>query len=291
MINEKEYQEEINKHLESHKFSEEITLARNNPNEFFRILRKSFNGKNANYETYGKRLDYKGNYVTPEYFKDLVSSLSSNPEFRYRYKNDIQKTNITDAPGFGSVRLSPPFEDNNFDKDFFEFISEIPDDNDNVIDYGGGTSPFLAFLNKGKRKLVDKNNLIDCVSQFGIDYEDADIFLNRSIDKNTVLFCFHTLEHLDNPEDLIKFFSNSDVFIFATPNEEIIETSIYHHLFMQVSVFKSIFKDNKSVAFLRKSRNGNLDIHGIVIKSPQKYNKIKDNLFFKQNFKIYNDIQ
>src|SRR3990167_4834440 len=116
------YEEKITQYSDVKKVNEEMTLCRNSSDEFYRILRRKFNGENANTETYGVKLDYKGNVVTPEYFKSQYEELKNNPEFRFRPKNDREKTNISDAPGFGSVRLSPPFEEPNFDREYFEFI-------------------------------------------------------------------------------------------------------------------------------------------------------------------------
>ncbi len=287
------YEEKIASYKDIKKVNEEMTLCRNSSDEFYRILRRKFNGENANTETYGVKLDYKGNIVTPEYFKAQYEELKNNSEFRFRPKNDREKTNISDAPGFGSVRLSPPFEEPNFDREYFEFIDNVlVRDGDNVIDYGGGMSPFLAFLKNPKTKrLIDKCNTPEVFSQFGIKYTDADEYLK--IDRNVpdVFFSFHTIEHTNNPEELITIFSHSDVFVFATPNEEIIDTSIYHHIFMQKDIFKKIFTRNKSVAFMRMSRGGNLDIHGIVFNSIEKYNRVKDNLFFNRNFKLYTELE
>lgn len=289
MTKEEQYFEEIKKYAEVQGVNSEMTLVRNNPKEFYRILRKAFGGQNANTETYGQKIDYKGNQVTPEYFKQLIESLK-DPTFRYLPKDDRKKTNISDAPGFGSVRLSPPFEEPTFDRGFSEFLENFANEDDNVVDFGGGISPFLTFYPRGKKKLVDKNGIADAVSPYGIVYEDAEEFMKKPIEPKTILFCFHTLEHMDNPEETIKKFSEADVFVFATPNEEIISTSIYHHIFMQISVFKSLFQDLNKVAFLRRSKVNALDINGIVINSPQKYNQIKDNLFFKKNFRLYTEI-
>jgi len=95
---------------------------------------------------------------------------------------------------------------------------------------------------------------------------------------------------MNNPEEMIEFFSkNFGVFVFATPNEEVIETSIYHHIFMQVDVLKRIFEKLRVPAFLRTSKNG-LDIHGIVVNDPQKWAYMKTNLFFNRNFKLYSEV-
>ena len=269
----------------------ELTLVRDSSEQFFRIWRNKFNGENANYETYGKQEDYKHNIVTPEYYATVIQKIQGDKNYRFSPKNDKEKTNITDAPGFGSVRNSPPYEDQNFDREYFEFFESIVEDSDDIVDYGGGMSPFLAFLPRGKKKLVDKNNIVDCVKQYGIEYEDADEWLKKEKDfSNTILFCFHTLEHTDNPEELIELFSKAGMFIFATPNEELIDTSIYHHIYMQMEIFKKIFAKNNSIAFLRLSKNWPLDIHGIVINSTKKWQFIKDNNFFKKYFKLYTEI-
>ena len=271
-----------------------MVLARNFPNEFYRILRHKFNGENANTETYGVRKDYKGIDVTLDYQKELIEKLKDQ-SYRYSPKNDQTKTNITDAPGFGSVRLCPPYEDPNFDHEFFEFVNNLVEDGDDVFDFGGGTSPFLYFLDHGRKFLVDKADIADVMEPLGITYFDADKWLTLPEGKafqdriSGILFCFHVLEHVNNPEELIKLFSKFDVFVFATPNEEIIETSIYHHIYMQLDIIKGIFNQLKIPAFLRTSKNG-LDIHGIVINNPKKWSYIKNNLFFNRHFRLYSEI-
>lgn len=274
------------------KLSDEITLARHSDREFYRILRKKFNGKNANTETFGVRKDYKGNDVTLEYQKELIEKIKNEPGYRYKPKHDQQKTNITDAPGFGSVRLCPPYEDPTFDREFFEFLNNLVEDGDNVYDFGGGMSPFLYFLDHGNKTLVDKADIPDVMEPLGIHYVDSDKWMvnPENCPPNSILFCFHTLEHLDNPEEMIKFFSrNFGVFVFATPNEEVIETSIYHHIYMQTGVYKKIFEELRVPAFLRTSKNG-LDIHGIVFNDPKKWNYAKNHLFFNRHFKLYSEI-
>jgi len=278
------------------KISDEMSLVRNSPNEFYRIWRKKFNGENGNIETFGVRKDYQGTDVTAINFRELYEKLKSDSIFRYIPKHDQKKTNITDAPGFGSVRLSPPYEDASFDKEYFEFLNSMITPDTDVIDYGGGMSPFLSFLSDAKSKtLADKSNVPDVFEQFGILYVDADDFISsvssgqRNIEK-AILFCFHTLEHLNSPEQTIRELCKAGMFVFATPHEEIIDTSIYHHIFMQIDIFKRIFDEIGAIAFLRISKNHPLDIHGVVLRDMKKYNRVKDNEFFKNNFTLYKDI-
>ena len=108
--------EEYNEVLKTN--NEEMTLVRDFSDQFFRIWRKSYNGKNANYEDHSRKTDSLGNLMTPDYFNNLIEKLKDN-NFRLSPKSDKDKTKITDEPGFGSTRLSPPFEDPTFDSDFF----------------------------------------------------------------------------------------------------------------------------------------------------------------------------
>jgi len=281
------------------KASDDMFLARNKPDEFYRILRRRFEGGNANVETFDNRVlvSYTREVVTPETQKAFIDRLKADPAYRYSPKSDRDKSapnaNISDAPGFGSVRNSPPFEDPNFDREYFEFVNNLVEDGDNVIDFGGGLSPFLSLIEHGNRILVDKANIPDVVNPLGIQYVDGDEWFaaEKQQEKHSgVLFCYHTLEHLNNPEEMIRLMSKFDVFAFATPNEELIETSIYHNVLMQLDVFKKIFAEQGSVAFLRLSKGRPLDIHGIVVNSPKKWAYMKNNLFFTRNFKLYKEL-
>jgi hypothetical protein len=79
---------------------------------------------------------------------------------------------------------------------------------------------------------------------------------------------------------------SSEIFIFATPQKELIETSIYHYIYMDVDIFKKIFIQMKKPAFLHISKTG-IDIIGIVVNSVAMWNKIKNNQFFVKHFNLY----
>ena len=185
--------------------SNEIVLARNNPIEFYRILRRKFDGQNANHETYldREKVQYtKGAEVTTaKYQLELIKKLS-DVAYRLSPKDDHIKTpgdlkaNLTDAPGFGSVRLSPPYEDPMFDRDYFEFLNALSEDDDAIYDFGGGLSPFLSFIDRGKKMLVDKSGIKDVVEPTGISYQDGDEFYNSLKNQQRIpgiIFCFHVL--------------------------------------------------------------------------------------------------
>lgn len=273
--------------------SKDLILARHHPNEFYRILRRRFNGENGNPEVYTNRVNSAGDIVTPEYQRQLIEKLKADSGLRWSPKDDRQKTNITDTPGFGCVRLCPPHEEAAFDSEFFEFCNNLAEEGDEVFDYGAGPSPFLAFIDHGNKTMLDKIDFADVMEPLGMHYQDSDIwktgFDETERKHSGVAFCFHVLEHLGNPEEIIRFLSKFDVFVFATPNQEIIESSIYHHIFMQIDVFQKIFDEMKIPVFMRTSKNG-LDIHGIVVNSPKKWAYMKTNLFFNRNFKFYKEM-
>jgi hypothetical protein len=287
------FEDKVASYSDVKKASDDIFLARKDPNEFYRILRRRYNGENGNPEVYQNRVNSAGTVVTPENQRELIEKLHNDLTWRWSPKDDRQKTNLTDTPGFGAVRLCPPHEEPNFDAELFEFCNNLCEAGDNVIDYGGGPSPFLAFIDHGNKIMLDKIPFADVMEPLGIQWQDSDVW-KSSFDPNEkkhsgVVFCFHVLEHLSNPEEIIKFLSKFDVFFFATPREELIETSIYHHVYMQIEVFKKIFDELKVPAFMRTSKNG-LDIHGIVVNSPKKWQYMKSNLFFNRNFKFYKEM-
>lgn len=291
------FEEKIASYQDVKEVTKDLLLARHHPQEFYRILRRRYNGENGNPEVYTNRENSAGAIVTPEYQKNLIEKLKSDSAWRWSPKDDRVKTNLTDTPGFGAVRLCPPHEEPSFDAEFFEFCNNLVEEGDDVFDYGGGPSPFLSFIEHGHKVLLDKIDFSDVMEPLGIEWKDSDEWKNvfypgRVRDKGSlsgVVFCFHVLEHLSNPEEMIKWLGKFDIFLFATPNQEIIESSIYHHICMQIDVFKQIFDEMKVPAFMRTSKNG-LDIHGIVVNSPKKWAYMKKNLFFNQNFKFYKEM-
>jgi len=132
--------------------------------------------------------------------------------------------------------------------------------------------------------MFDKNNMGDVLPK-DTEYIDSDDYF--PVD---VVFAFHVLEHLDNPEEMIREFSKSKVFIFATPNHELLEDSIHHYVLMEMRVFKRIFEELNIPAFLRFSKTNPLDIHGIVINSPEKYKKAMESEFFTDNFILHTNM-
>jgi len=266
--------------------SPNIKLARDEEDQFLRILRKDQNYENANTKTYGDKQTYDGTEASLEKLKSQIELFKTNSQERYKPKSDRDKTNICDAPGFGSVRLVMPYEDPSFDFEYFEFISSLIDKEDTVIDFGGGIGHFLIMLPECKKKiLVEKNGVGDIVKEFGIQYQD----MNNNDLIGNVSFCIHTLEHSSNPESLLKMLSQSDISLVITPREELIDTSINHYIYMQEEIFKKQFEKLGTIAYMRTSKNHPLDIHIIMInpKAINKFNKIKDNEFFKKNFTLY----
>ena len=225
------------------KISDDMWLGRNSLSHFWRILRRKNEWKNSNTDTYGVRCDYQSYEQQQEFdsakFLEHVQRFKDDPKERLSPKTDKPpKTNVADSPGFGSVRLVPPYEEANYDQDFFDFCQSMVGDGDVVADFGGGAGWFMHFLKGGKRRIVfDKNKMGDVLPS-DTEYIDSD-----DIFPVDVLFAFHVLEHLDNPEEMIRMFSKSKVFIFATPNQEVLENSIHHYVFMEMGIFKGIFKE------------------------------------------------
>ena len=221
-------------------YSDEIKLARNSEDEFYRILRKRCNWENTNYESYTDLAGYDG-MNTPESFQSKIKFLKENYEERIKLKSDREdnKTIITDAPGFGAVRLNPPYENPGFDVEYANFINSIIEKDDTLVDFGGGSSPFLALLPECKEKiLVEVKDFSNLMSPVGITYKHPDNF--KIFPPKSTAFCFHTLEHVSNPEEIILKLSEADIFIFATPNRELIDTSKYHYIFMEIDIFKRL---------------------------------------------------
>jgi len=272
-------------------FSDEIKLARNSDDEFYRILRKRCNWENTNYESYTDLAGYDG-FNTPESFKAKVKFLKENYEERIKLKCDREdnKTIITDAPGYGAVRLNPPYENPGFDVEYANFINSIIEKDDTVIDFGGGSSPFLALLPDCKEKiLVEVKDFRDLMAGVGITYKHPDEF--TKFPEKSICTCFHTLEHVSNPEEMILKLSKADVFIFATPNQELIDTSKYHYILMQIEIFKKLSQKYNLITYLRTSKSG-LDIHGIIFnkRALDKFSKVKENNFFKNNYAFYKQL-
>jgi hypothetical protein len=270
--------------------SDEIKLARNSEDEFYRILRKRCNWENINYESYTDLLGYDG-ITTLESFQAKIKFLKENYEERIKLKSDKEenKTIITDAPGFGSVRLNPPYEVPGFDVEFANFVNSLIEKDDTIIDYGGGSSPFLALLPECKEKiLVEVKNLRDIMTKVGITFKYPEEFI---MPQKSVTFCIHTLEHVSNPEEIILQLSNADIFIFATPNRELIDTSKYHYIFMDIEIFKRLSQKHNLITYLRTSKSG-LDIHGIIFnkRASVKFSKVRENNFFKNNYIFYKQL-
>jgi hypothetical protein len=279
--------------------SDEIKLARNSEDEFYRILRKRCNWENTNYESFTDLVAYDG-LNTPESFKAKVKFLKENYEERIKLKSDREdnKTIITDAPGYGAVRLNPPYEKPGFDVEYANFINSIIEPEDTVIDFGGGASPFLALLPECKEKiLVEVKDFKNLMDEVGITYVHPDNF--KGFPPKSIATCFHTLEHVSNPEELILKFSEADIFIFATPNKELIETSKYHYIYMEIDIFKRLSKKHNLITYLRTSAGPfkmnttqGLDIHGIIFnkRASAKFSKVSQNNFFKNNFIFYRNL-
>jgi 2-polyprenyl-3-methyl-5-hydroxy-6-metoxy-1,4-benzoquinol methylase len=264
---------------------EEITLGRNSDFDFWRILRKSQNYGNANIKTYGDQKGYDGNTTNEQKLINELIYLKENDIERFKPKTDLGagKNNITDAPGFGSVRLSPPYEEPDFDKQYFDFLNNLIENDYSIVDFGGGAGHFLYMTKDCKEKLLVEKNNINFLNK--IDYIDADKFdFTKRYD---MIFSYHTMEHVNNPEELIVKLANcSDFFVFASPLTELIKTSIHHYIYIEISIIKKLLRDNNLIGFIHTSKN-NLDVHCIIVKNPKIYNKLKIDSFFNKNFKLY----
>lgn len=277
--------EEIKKQFSQFReVDEEITLARNNPDEFWKILRKSQDYGNANFKTFGDKKNYQNNIVTKESALSQFEKLKDE-NFRFSAKTDQGpgKNNITDAPGFGSVRLSPPYEDPNFDRDYFNFLNSLIKPEDSIADLGGGLGHLLHFLKDCKNKvLIEKNGVQDEILP-PVQYLDADEF-NNNFD---LIFCYHCIEHLSEPEKVIENLikRSNKFFVFASPLKEIIETSIHHYVFVELEIIQRILGKYNKILFYHISKYSPLDLHCIVFNDDNLLRENYKNEFLKKYFK------
>lgn len=271
----------MNDFLYTKVLNDELTLARNSEEEFWKILRKKTNYKNANSEYFG----HKDNYIGAENIYSIEEKISLLQDLEYRLKpksDDPSKgERITDAPGFGCTRLSPPYEEIGFDKNYFNFLNSFIKPDNIIADYGGDLGLFLYFLKDCKRKILVEKNGVEDIIPSNINYIDADNFS----EKCNFIFSYHTLEHLTNPEQWIEQMCNlsEDAFIFGTPLNEIIDTSIHHYVYVELEILKKIFKRLNKIFFYHISHH-NLDIHCIVINNNKFLKEIYQNEFLKNNF-------
>ena len=267
--------------------SDDMTLVRYNEDQFCRIIRKSCSGENINCLYFNNKAGYDMKATEGKELLHDMRKIMENPEFRFSIKYDDGpfKNDITASPGFGSQRLSPPHEDINFDKNYFNFLNSLIEPADVVADYGGGKGHFLYSLNSCRKLLVEKNG-VD-VSELNIKYIDADTF-----DFNAdFIFNSHCLEHLNNPEEIFEkmCMGAKKAVIFATPNQELIETSRNHYIYMQLIIFKKLIKKMNKIGFFHLQPTG-LDIHGIIITSDSLLRKCLKDDFFKNNFKLCTNV-
>lgn len=280
-----------NKFTQIKKINDEITFARNSENEFWRILRKSQNDENGNYKMFGDRKTHKEVVLKDaSEIVDEIKFYKNNSFERFKPKDDHNNTNVCDNPGFGSVRLSPPYEDKDFDKEYFGFIDSLITDEDVVVDYGGSYGLNLGCLSNEvcEKLLVEKKDTFD-IPEYNIKYIDGDNFdFNKKYD---YFFCYHTIEHLSDPEATVLKIANSTskIAFFAAPLREIIETSIYHYIYVDIDIVLELLKKCGGRAFIHISKNHPLDIHFMIIKDAKVFKQINSLPFFKKYW-IFNNM-
>jgi hypothetical protein len=277
---------EISNFKQHKAINDNIIFAKNNDDDFWRILRKQVNYRNCNSDEFG--------HVTQDVswskdgIKKSIELLRSDEAYRLSLKSG-PGTLITDAPGFGSMRLNPPYEPELFDKDYFEFINSMIDDNDSVAELGGAGGHFLALVgNKNNPKTLVEKSDVGNIEDENITYVDFDN-LNTETDRFDCLFSYHTIEHLSEPEQMIDFMVNNcnKFSIFATPLEELIETSIQHYIFVSEQEIRNQLSKYKKHCFVHVTQNARLDIHVMTINSTTIFQKASKNSFFNKYWTYY----
>lgn len=162
--------------------------------------------------------------------------------FRKEYKTKkINLTQLYKNPKYSSRRISKNTDINSFhQKDILDYIKETKPKS--ILDLGSGTGFMLRKIKRSFQEIsltgvdlsVEKNDL-------DINYIESSIdnFFKKNSSLNfDLIICCHTLEHIENPSEIVKSIKNhsNNSYILICPLEKRFEWGLNYH----INFFESI---------------------------------------------------